>query len=382
MRKFSIFFLLIPLLTSCPQNQNSDPQFPPLPKPEKNRAPEPMIAFAPKSYICYRANAPLTIDGKLDETAWQAAPFTDRFQDIVGPSKPEPRHDTRMKMLWDETYFYFAAVLDEPHVWAKLKKRDSIIFFDNDFEIFIDPDGDTYNYYELEVNAFATEWDLFIAQPYRDGGPAIHAWDITGLKTAVHVDGTLNDPSDTDKGWSVEIAIPWEMLKEAAPDQRGPEAGEYWRVNFSRVQWQTEVVNGGYEKIKDSSTGKPLPEDNWVWSPQGLVNMHYPEMWGFVHFAGKAPGGEEIKFEIPAFEMTKNALRQVYYRQHAYFFENGLFAKGVETLDLAKPEGGTHSWPPTIQTTRSQFEAMLLSADQKTIWHIDQDGWTWKTELD
>jgi hypothetical protein len=25
-------------------------------------------------------------------------------------------------------------------------------------------------------------------------------------------------------------------------------------------------------------------EDNWVWSPQGLINMHVPEMWGRVRF--------------------------------------------------------------------------------------------------
>ena len=25
-------------------------------------------------------------------------------------------------------------------------------------------------------------------------------------------------------------------------------------------------------------------EDNWVWSPQGLVDMHVPERWGVVQF--------------------------------------------------------------------------------------------------
>jgi hypothetical protein len=29
-----------------------------------------------------------------------------------------------------------------------------------------------------------------------------------------------------------------------------------------------------------------LAEDNWVWSPQGLINMHVPERWGWVEFAG------------------------------------------------------------------------------------------------
>ena len=81
------------------------------------------------------------------------------------------------KMLWDDDYFYIGAYIEEPNVWATLTKRDSIIFQDNDFEIFIDPDGDSHNYYELEMNALNTVWDLFLVKPYRDGGPALHAWD-------------------------------------------------------------------------------------------------------------------------------------------------------------------------------------------------------------
>ena len=99
-------------------------------------------------------------------------------------------------MLWDDTYLYVAALLEEPHVWGTLTKHDSVIFHDNDFEIFIDPDGDNHEYYEIEINALNTEWDLFLKKPYRDGGPAINEWEIPGLKTAVHVDGTLNNPSD------------------------------------------------------------------------------------------------------------------------------------------------------------------------------------------
>ena len=119
-------------------------------------------------------------------------------------------------------YLYVGADLEEPDVWATLTTRDSVIYQENDFEIFIDPDGDTHEYYELEINALNTVWDLMLVQPYRDGGPAIDAWDIAGLKTAVHVRGTLNRPGDKDDGWSIEIAMPWKVLAEAAPGARAP----------------------------------------------------------------------------------------------------------------------------------------------------------------
>src|SRR6185295_15111527 len=202
------------------------------------------MPFAPKQYVAYRAPARLNIDGKIDEAGWAAAPWTDAFVDIEGDRRPRPRVRTRAKMLWDDEAFYVAAEMDEPDVWATLSERDSVIFRDNDFEIFIDPDGDTHAYYELEVNALATAWDLMLVKPYRDGGPAINAWDIAGLKVGVDVRGTLNKPGDRDEGWTVEIAMPWKSLTEAAADHKPPQQGDRWRVNFSRVEWDVDAVKG------------------------------------------------------------------------------------------------------------------------------------------
>src|SRR5881275_2369744 len=143
----------------------------------------------PKGYVCYRAPSPVTIDGTLTDAAWDAAPWTDAFVDIEGDKKPKPRFRTRVKMLWDDEALYIAAELEEPHVWATLKEHDSVIFYDNDIEVFLDPDGDNHLYGELELNALNTTWDLLLTKPYKDLGHAIHAWEIIGLKTAVHVNG-------------------------------------------------------------------------------------------------------------------------------------------------------------------------------------------------
>jgi len=197
------------------------------------RIPEPKTAFAPFEYVCRRAAGPVRIDGRLDEATWADADWTEVFGDIEGPAKPAPRFRTRVQMLWDDAYLYIGAYLEEPHVWATLTARDSIIFQDNDFEVFIDPDGDTHDYYELEMNALNTVWDLLLVKPYRDGGPAVHSWDIQGLKTGVHVMGTLNDPTDRDKAWTVEIALPFAVLKECIPGKpERPAAGDEWRVRL------------------------------------------------------------------------------------------------------------------------------------------------------
>ena len=115
-------------------------------------------------------------------------------------------------MLWDGDHLYIGAWLEDHDVWATLTDRDSIIYHDNDFEVFIDPDGDGRDYFEIEVNALGTVFDLLLERTYRAGGPARHSWNLAGLSLAVVVDGTLNDPNDIDRGWSVEMAIPWGAL--------------------------------------------------------------------------------------------------------------------------------------------------------------------------
>lgn len=342
---------------------------------------EPRISPALRYYMCHRTPEPLKIDGRLDESAWKKVYWSEDFQDIRGKSGPKPRFRTRVKMLWDDDYFYIGAELEEPHVWATLTGRDSIIYQDNDFEVFIDPDGDTHNYYELEINALNTVWDLVLVKPYRDGGPAIHSWDIQGLKTAVYVDGTLNNPSDKDRGWSVEIAIPWEVLKEAAPFKKKPESGDLWRINFSRVEYRTVVENGSYVKMKDRVTGQPLAEDNWTWAPQGLINIHYPEMWGYVQFTATEAGKAREYCDEDPEAGVKWALRLIYYRQRNYFAQHGNFARTLEQLNLNREKAlRIKGWeyPPQIQITPGLFEAIYVNNQGEKL-HIRQDGLVWKT---
>jgi len=341
--------------------------------------PEPQIEFAPRNYICYQTNETIKIDGKITESAWRKAEWTQDFVDIEGHLKPKPKFRTRVKMLWDKKYIYFAAELEEPHVWATLMQRDTVIFYDNDFEVFIDPDGDTHQYYEFEMNAFSTEWDLFLVKPYRDGGPAMNAWDIQGLETAVFVDGTLNDPGDKDKGWTLEIAMPWAVLKECAHKDTPPKSGDLWRVGFSRVEWQVEVKNGKYHKFINQKTGKPFPENNWVWSPQGLVNMHYPEMWGFIQFSDKVVGNASNEFKIKKEEFVKWALRRLYYKQQTHRMNFGSYTKNYDNLNLKNIHIDGYKWPPEILITNNIFEATTTSSNGNEQWHICQDGRVWRT---
>ena len=237
----------------------------------------------PKHYIVNKINDQINIDGRDDELAWNNAIYTDDFIDIEGNKIPSQK--TNVKMLWDEKFLYVFAKLYENHIWGDITKRDEVIYYNNDFEVFINPNDDVFSYGEIEINALGTEWDLFLNRPYRLRGKADSSWDINGLKSAVDISGTLNDPNDLDDYWTVEIAIPLKEIEKLNTSRKDEKviSGDVWRINFSRVNWDFEINNGVYSRKKEN--GKYLPEYNWVWSPQGIINMHVPENWGYLVFS-------------------------------------------------------------------------------------------------
>jgi len=321
------------------------------------QSPAPRVEH-PRGYVAYRSTSAIAIDGRLTEPAWLAAEWTEPFVDIEGDARPKPAYLTRVKMAWDESNLYIGALLAEPHLWATLKEHDSVIFRDNDFEVFIDPNGDNHEYYELEINALNTTWDLFLPKPYKDDGKALDGWEIAGLKSAVYLDGTLNDARDTDRGWSVEIALPWKALGQQARRPAPPRDGDQWRINFSRVEWPLEIDGRGYRKPQGAR------ENNWVWSPQGVVDMHRPERWGYVQFSSRSSG--PIAFVPNADQPVLDFLHAAYYAQREFRRKQGRWASTFQELAIMPPAGAS------LQTTGNLFQINAGTL------HIRHDSLIWK----
>ncbi len=331
-----------------------------------------------RNYVVYKTISKIDIDGKADETSWQKAKWSEYFQDIEGDLKPAPTYKTRFKMLWDSYYLYIFAELEEPHIWTYYNTHDQIVFQENDFEIFIDPTRDTHNYFEFELNAQNTLFDLFIPKPYRNGGRAVEDWNIKGFKSAVFIDGTLNNPDDIDKKWCVEVAIPFKSLTDYK-EYVMPKNQSYWKINFSRVQWYTEVAYGRYFRKKDKQTRKPVAANNWVWSAQGIVNMHYPERWGLVQFSSNKVGESPVNFLLPNEEKFAKYLWFIYYKQQEYRKKTGNYAQTLSALKIhqsTKTEWGAyilynmnvngHIFTATLKTERG----LKLSVNQDGLFEV------------
>lgn len=345
------------------------------------RIPIPAVSFNPPVYICKRTTKAFTLDGNIDKDFWEDAPYTDDFLDIEGIHKPIPRFRTRAKLLWDDHNLYIAVLLEGSEIWATITERDAVIFEDNDFEIFIDPDSDTQQYIEYEMNAKNTVWDLLLTKAYRDNGKAVNGLDLHGMISAVHINGRLNDAGYDNKSWSAEIVIPFSAIQECAEEQRPPKPGEYYRMNFSRVQWTVDIINQIFTKRINPETQRPFPEDNWVWAPTGVINIHYPELWSFVFFDDG--NCQENIYCIPEDEKIKWELRKLYYAEQAYWDETGHYTDSLtdltRMLEKLSPCESNRSIKPNnycIETTSHSFEISCPNSSGAEYISIFSDGKT------
>ncbi|NNK89935.1 MAG: carbohydrate-binding family 9-like protein [Saprospiraceae bacterium] len=356
-----MLFLLIVLFGSC-KVQN------PLLLPISIDLSEKIVS--PKQYIIPKSDQEIKIDGNAFEEAWLRAPFTKNFIDIEG--EKIPKYNTKVKLLWDENYLYVFAMLEEEHIWADLVMHDAVIFHNNNFEVFIDPSASSTIYGELEINALGTTWDLLLQKPYRVGGKAINTWNIPGLKHAIQFEGTLNNPLDRDIFWSVELAIPMDCLLELKNNPKKlPKEGEQWRMNFSRVEWNHEIIMGKYRRKQVD--GKILPEYNWVWSPQKVINMHEPEKWGIVQFTHKAHL-IDAKFKKNPNELYRQItfalFREIRFGELQYLMNENYWS-GLEIKAMYDKDQYLNAY---FYKTHHGFELKCVLPDQDFSYIINEEG--------
>lgn len=334
--------------------------------------------FNPRKYVCYRAPQPVVIDGDIDNKEWEASAWTDDFVDIRGVVDGilPPKYRSRAKMMWDDKYLYIAAEMEEPHIWGTFTERESVIYYDNDFEVFIDVDHDTHNYYEFEMNAKGTEWDLMLTRPYPRGGTFFNGWNIEGMKSAVKTYGTINDPSDTDVKWTVEIAMPIHSLIATVYRKRGVDPGEQWRINFSRVEWLKVKIEDGKYKKEPGRDGFGH-EENWVWSPTGVVDMHRPEYWGFLQFSDKVVGTDIDLFKWNRNEDVKWALRRLLLRQDQFRSKFGRYAESLDELKAAQIQVEGLDFEPILYPAGDYYKITAPGFDG-TWWSITSDSRIWQ----
>lgn len=247
------------------------------------------------------------IDGDLNKELWKNAMWSDRFVDVIGNTPAI--YDSRSALLWSEEYLYIAFYAESPYPKASMKNDGDLLWFDNDIEVFIDGQ-DTY--YELQVNAYNTIYEAFYIwrDAYKEndyyqqqaqynviendarvfGGNhdrhglnfwkgshprgnrwAFLNWQMKDLKTAVKVNGYLNDDTKTSQSVTYEIKIPWDSMKDLRQQKQScPQDGDVIKIFLGR--YENLRING-----QEVAVG-------WSWDPIGSDDNHVPELFTPITF--------------------------------------------------------------------------------------------------
>lgn len=221
-------------------------------------------------YTCNHlpASGSIAVDGDLSEPAWSTAAGV-ALVDVV--SGAEPSWESEVKAVWDSTYLYVGFGVEDDAVWATMTEHDASLYQEEVVEVFVDPDGDGFYYYEFEWNCLGTQFDVKVsAEPGKQLPPGETegfdlAWSAPDTRAAVVVRGTANDAGDADSGMTVEIAIAWSDLDRSTLSLP-PKPGDSLRLNFYRIEQRGE--------------GNSRETEYTAWSPTGEIQFHRPGSFG------------------------------------------------------------------------------------------------------
>lgn len=250
-----------------------------------------------KPWECRRTAEAMRVDGRLDEPVWGRVKWSEPFG-LINNGAATPL-ETRVAMVWNEDCLFVAYRVEDHDVRASMTAfNDHVYMKDKDVELFFAGDG---YYYELGLNALNTTYqirwtwierlvreqryeeleELFKTPDYlyyvarqgeRLGRHADLSYQLPGLRHAVVVDGSLNCPDVEDRGWTVELALPWSGLKQIAGGKPlPPKSGDVFRMTAYRCH---------HDRVKRKAKG-------WTWSIMGNDNIHIPERWNLITFSDR-----------------------------------------------------------------------------------------------
>ncbi|MEM1348264.1 MAG: carbohydrate-binding family 9-like protein [Myxococcota bacterium] len=190
--------------------------------------------------------AAFAIDGKLDEPAWSSA----KSMRLAGFSR-DANKLTEVRITHTDEALYIGAFLADDHIWGTFTERDADTWTQEVLEVFLDVDGDGADYLEVQVTPRNVIFDANFPQRLGTEGlgsraeqiDAARAWNMEGLETAVVVQGSVNDNSDTDTSWTLELKLPYASIPGAAGK---PQPGDSWALNIYRFDRPDEERGVGY----------------------------------------------------------------------------------------------------------------------------------------
>jgi Carbohydrate family 9 binding domain-like len=271
--RFAIPICLVLGVTAClaiaagprAAGQQERPRDPIRPQVARHAPPEQIETdVVTREAVCRRANQPPVLDGKLDDRCWQDAVAITQFASYW--DNKTPRKGTRAYLAWDDEALYYAGMMTDTELRSYGKHRNDTLWDGDVFELFLKPSEASPQYFEFQANPREFVFECYF--PKRGDIPkSFHEAPLLGNKAVVRLEGTLDQPGDRDRGWSVEGRIPWTAF---GPAGGKPKPGDEWRFAICRYDYGPE----GTKPILMSS------------APLTKPSFHRHEDYGKLRFEG------------------------------------------------------------------------------------------------
>jgi len=173
---------------------------------------------------CNKVKKPPTIDGKLDDIAWELIKPLTIFGTDQGDSAPIEK--TLVYFAYDENNFYIGAQCYESQITklsANVTSHDQPVYKDDHLNFILQPNLDSVAYYQIFINPLGTIADR---RCWLESGKNLKDpnWDLSAkIKTNRYQDN-----------WQVEMAIPLAQFPNYSIDD--------WGFNIVRYQHRTDKV--------------------------------------------------------------------------------------------------------------------------------------------
>lgn len=300
----------------------------------------------------------ISIDGKLDEPAWENVPIATDFimlEPDNGKAIPYEKR-TEVKVIYNNDAIYIGAMMydDDPSkILKEISQRDNFGTADL-FGVFINGFNDGQQDFMFYVSAADVQGDCIMT----DANGEDYSWDAVWISKAALA----------DNGWIVEMKIPYSALRFSGENK------QIWGINFFR-----EIKRDRYKYTWNFVDRKIGTFTQQAGTLEGIENIKPPTRLFFMPYAsyylnasdgqktyGTIKGGMDIKYGItdaftidailiPDFGQTKyddqilnlGPFEQQFNENRAFFTEGtDLFSKG--NIFYSRRIGGAPSIDPEL----------------------------------
>lgn len=175
----------------------------------------------------------MIIDGKMNEPVWQKAEARS-FDSFYRVEKSTDKQKSIFKMVWDEKNLYLFYQFEDRYLTARETNRDGEPYNDDCAEIFIIPAPDSLDsHIGFELNIFKASNDFVFFNKYYQNKDYVFKAFNPEHEAEITYNGTLNDNSDIDQGWTLELKIPMTTFRNLRTDMV-PGKGVKWAIQAVR----------------------------------------------------------------------------------------------------------------------------------------------------